>query len=289
MKKMFLAIALLGLVVGPAQADDVDSFFDVFTGLDGTSIIGPSWGYVDLGVEKSDWQTYPRTAPADVFEIQSNELYANVTPMETADPTVYNKIQASIYPKNAGSQVSLTMGAGEEVVYDVDLIGTTANAGNRWNLNQEVKLTLTDSPATFNDPNNSFDNYMVKVTIRPSTSATELTITGTANSAGAGTSTASMDIARPAGYPLMLRMVVDVAGNADFYVDDMVTPIGSLTGTAMTTVYPYVWCGKFNGEGGVIADGDMTLDNYRVEVIPEPATLSVLALGGLAALIRKRR
>jgi len=289
MKKMFLAIALLGLVVGSAQADDVDSFFDVFTGVDGTSIIGPTWGYVDLGVELSDWSTYPRTAPADVFEIQSNELYAKVTPLETADPAVYNKIMASIYPMNAGSQVSLTMGAGEEVVYEVDLIGTTANEGNRWALNQEVKLVLTDSAAMFNDPNSSFDNYMIKVTVRQSTNATELTITGTANSAGAGTSTAAMDIVRPANYPLMLRMVVDVAGNADFYVDDMVTPIGSLTGTAMGTVYPYMWCGKFNGEGGVLADGDLTLDNYKVEVIPEPATLSVLALGGLAALIRKRR
>jgi PEP-CTERM motif-containing protein len=286
MKRLIAVVALLSLTVGLAQADSVLSFTDDFTGVDGTSIIGPTWGYVDLGVELSDWASHPRTAPADRFEIQNNELYANVTPLETTDPAEYNKVMASIYPMGGGSQVSLTMGAGEEVVYEVDLVDTLANAGHRWNLNQEVKLVLTDSPNTFVDPNSSFDNYMFKLTVRPEGNANEFTCTGTANSGGAGSSTASVDVAAPAAYPQKLRMVLDAGGNADFYLDG--TPMGSVTGTAMATVYPYVWVGKFNGGATVLTEGDLTLDNYVVEVVPEPATLSVLGLVGLAALIRRR-
>lgn len=40
-----------------------------------------------------------------------------------------------------------------------------------------------------------------------------------------------------------------------------------------------------NGENGQIG----IIDDLRFEVVPEPATLSMLALGGLGALIRRRR
>jgi hypothetical protein len=267
MKQRFAVIALLGLAIGIAQAGNVTSFTDDFTGSDGTSIFGSSWGYADQGVELSDWAVHPRTAAADVYEIQSNAMYAEVTPLETADPAEYNKIMSSIYPIDGGSQASLSIGADELVTYEIDLMNIAANEGHRWSLNQEVKLVLTDSPAVFSDPNSSFDNYVLKLTVRPNTDANAFRVIGTANSGGAGTDSTAVDVVAPAGdYPYKMRMTLDADGNADFYLDDMTTSLGTVTGTAMGTVYPYVWVGKFNGGATVLTEGNVVLDNYLVEV-----------------------
>ena len=97
-----VTVAMLALAATAARADGVTSFTDSFTGVNGTSIIGSSWGYQDDGVEVDGYVVQPRTAPADVFQIQNNSLYAKITPLEATTNTVYNKAMAAIYPMIGG-------------------------------------------------------------------------------------------------------------------------------------------------------------------------------------------
>jgi hypothetical protein len=51
------------------------------------------------------------------------------------------------------------------------------------------------------------------------------------------------------------------------------------------------YAGLYHGgaAGGSATNRDAQFDNVSLDVVPEPATMSLLALGGLAGLIRRRR
>lgn len=267
-KGLFAIAALLMLAGVAAQADNV-AFTDNFTGVNGTSVIGSSWGYQDDGVELSDWAVHPRTAPADIFQIQNNSLYAKITPLEIPTTTDYDKVMASIYPMVGGSQVSLGLGAGQKAVYSVDLLNASANDGAKWGMNQQIKLVLTDGVNNFMDPNSSSANsFVFCLTVRRSSDTNALTYQGLTFTGGTQASTTTQTITRPAaGYPYKMQMSVDNTGLASFYFNDTTTPFATLQGVAMTNLHPYLWCGKFNGDGTQPADGDVTLDNYSVGVV----------------------
>ena len=72
------------------------------------------------------------------------------------------------------------------------------------------------------------------------------------------------------------------ASTFDATVDGVQTTGIPLSGTASTSV------GGFSIQGQTPYQ-DQLVDNILVTVIPEPATLSVLALGGLLCWVRRRR
>jgi hypothetical protein len=241
-------------------------FSDDFTGADNTAITTTDWGYMDLGVEVvPGGSVVPRTAPAaDIFEIRGNELYAEITPLETADSATYNKVMAAIYPESGGSPVYATIASGEKVVFEADLTDYVNNLGNMWGLNQQLKLVLSKRAGTYTDPHQAAadTNYVLIVTVHQSDNANQISVQGTYNRAGTQIATPSVNFTNSAALPLHLTMEHYSSGTTAYLVNG--TLVGMLSGTALPTVHPYIWLGKFNGGGAELTAGSVTLDNVGI-------------------------
>jgi hypothetical protein len=94
-------------------------------------------------------------------------------------------------------------------------------------------------------------------------------------------------IAATGGFHLYELVFDPTAGKASLYVDGNSTPvlsgIASLSWSSTKTSPDRLWWGTNNSHA--IGSGDYAL--VRLETLPEPASLSLLGLGGL--LLRRRR
>ncbi len=266
---MLGVVGVLALTALFAQAAVV--FTDDFTGSDGTAITSGNWGYVDLGFVGSDsWNVLSRTAAADVFEIQSNRLYTEITPLETTDPSERNKVMASIYPKSGASQLAVPVSSGDKFVCEFDFADLTHNSGNMWGLNQELKLVLRDTAANFADPGSGDGSLFFKITVRPDGHANKFEILGV-DYRGAGAETEAVVFPNTADMPLSLRVEHHSDGETVFLIDGRV--IGSFSGSALTTIYPYIWRGLFSGGASELSAGSMTIDNVVISTATSETTV----------------
>ncbi|MCX7848064.1 MAG: hypothetical protein N2595_08570 [bacterium] len=289
MKRAMIVIwSMVWVLTGAAEAGQVTSWSDTFTGPDGT-VVAPSftWWYTNLGVERSDWQTYPRPDAQDKYILTNNQLFCYVGPC-TNDPAVYNKVQAGLQPLSDGTPVWMLFTNGQ-VEAEIQINQVTANAGNQWNLNQELKLTLAAGPA-IRDPGPYTNMYFVKATVRPSTLSNMRIVPQYAlavSNWNREISTVAFVVPYPLTEPVRVKYVVKsdttwigyTNGALWFVTNDLISA------DKFQTVYPFIWHGKFNGAGGVSADGTMVVDNFSVGWIPEPGLLVVLL--GVCGVARK--
>jgi len=263
---------VLALTALFAQAAVV--FTDDFTGSDGTALTSGSWGYVDRGyIGSASWAVLSRTAPADVFEIRGNKLYTEIAPLETTDPAERNKVMASIYPKSGASQLEVPVSSGEKFICEFDLSDFTHNLGHMWNLNQEIKIVLRDVAGNFADPGNKDGSLMFKITVHPDGQESKLSILGTDSRSTENDSvnTETVSFANTPDFPLSLRIEHHSDGETVFLVDGKV--IDSLSGSALTTVYPYIWRGLFSGQGSELSAGSITIDNVVISTATSETTV----------------
>jgi hypothetical protein len=287
--KYLITVAAVIAVALTVSAGQVTEFADTFTGVNGTSVApGANWNYVNIGVELADWVTYPRPDAKDLNIISNNQLFMYVGPC-TNNPAVYNKVQAAITPTSSGTPVWLTLTNGM-VEASFDLREVNQNAGNRWNLGQEIKLALSATSLAV-DPSQT-NMYILKLTIRPTTPAGSnvfiRTAISTTNAAGApvSTDTTGTNLVYPIA-PTTIRMTLDANAVCKLFVGGAL--VNQSTGLwPIATCYPYIWHGMFNGEGGVTADGNAFIDNYDVKWTPEPGLLAFLLLA-VPAFLRFRK
>ncbi len=267
-------VGVLGLTALFAQADTV-VFSDDFTGADGAALTDGNWGYVDLGYLGPDsWAVLTRTVPeADVFEIKSNRLYTEITPLQTTNIAVRNKVMASIYPKSDDSQLAVPVSDGEKFVCELDLAAFTHNQGHMWSLHQELKLVLRNAAGNFADPGKKDGSLMFRITVRPEGDENLVTISGTdyRSTENDGVSTGAINVTDIAELPLSLRLEHHSNGDTVFLVND--TVLGSLSGPAFATVHPYIWRGIFNGAGSELSQGSMTIDNFEITTATSETTV----------------
>lgn len=287
--KYLVTVAAVIAVALTVSAGQVTEFADTFTGADGTSVApGANWDYLNIGVELADWATHPRPDAADLNIISNNQLFMYVGPC-TNNPAVYNKVMASITPLSGGTPVWLTLTNGM-VEASLSLMEANQNAGNRWNLGQEIKIALSATSEQL-DPSHT-NMYVMKLTIRPTTpsgsNCTVRSMISTTNNAGAPTlaERPSTNLVYPIA-PTTLRMTLDANAVCKMYVGGAL--IDQSTGLwPIATCYPYIWHGMFNGEGGVVADGNAMIDSFDVKWTPEPGLLAFLLLA-VPAVLRFRK
>jgi len=293
MKTLVIGLSLMAGFALRATAGEVTLWQDNFTGADGT-IVAPSanWGYTNLGVEVNSpsWAVVPRPDAADQYLISNNQLYCYVGPC-TNDPAVYNKVMAGLQPLSGGTPVFLLLTNGQ-VEAEFELTAVTANLGNQWDLNQELKLALA-AGADMSDPGSYTNMYYVKLTVRPG-NITNVRVAASYASAASGVNAelpgANFLVPYPLAEPLKVKMLVKRDATYQVYTNGAfwVATNNALAATAMETVYPFFWHGKFNGSGGVVADGNVLIDNFVVKYIPEPVLVGLLLLG-LAGWCSRRR
>lgn len=290
MKRSVCIFGAVVLTAGMAFAGQVTSWSDNFTGPNGT-IVAPSvnWGYTNLGVERADWQTYPRPDAADQYYITNNQLFCFVGPC-TNDPTVYNKVMAGLQPLSGGTPVWMLFTNGQ-VEAEIQINEVTANAGNRWGLNQELKMTLAAAPDV-RDPGAYTNMYFLKATVRPSSQSNMRVVPQYAlavSNWNREVSSVAFEVPYPLTEPVRVKYVIKSDTTWIGYTNGVLWFMTNnlISADKMERVYPFVWHGKFNGEGGVSADGTMVVDNFSVAWIPEPGM--VMAVLGALALVRCRR
>lgn len=278
------------VLAGMAFAGQVTSWSDTFTGSDGTIVApGANWGYTNLGVGRADWQTYPRPDAQDAYYITNNQLFCFVGPC-TNDPAVYNKVMAGLQPLSDGTPVWMLFTNGQ-IEAEIQINEVTANAGNRWNLNQELKLALSASPDV-RDPDAYTNMYYLKATVRPSSQSNMRVVPQYAlavSNWNREISTNAFVVPYPLTEPVRVKYVLKSDTTWIGYTNGALWFMtnGLISADKLETVYPFIWHGKFNGEGGVSADGTMVVDNFSVMWIPEPGM--VLAALGALLVMRVRR
>ncbi|GEM_PF-1607337 len=291
MKALTIGLSMVVVVALLAQAGEVTQWQDNFTGADGT-IVAPSanWSYTNLGVE-IEWQVIPRPDAADQYIISNNQLYCYVGPC-TNNPVVYNKVMTGLQPLSAGTPVFLKLINGQ-VEAELDLTATMANLGNQWGLNQEIKLALAAGPDV-SDPGSYTNMYYVKLTVQPSNTP-NVRVAASYASVIANTSAelpgANFLVQYPLTEPLKIKMLVKSDATYQVYTNGAfwVATNSAIPAAAMETLYPFFWHGKFNGSGGVVADGNVVIDNFMVKYIPEPVMVSILLLGLAGWCCRRAR
>jgi hypothetical protein len=292
MKTWAMGISMVSAMAMMATAAEEVLWADNFAGSDGT-IVAPSvaWYYTNLGVE-IEWQVIPRLDAQDQYYISNNQLYCYVGPC-TNDPNVYNKVMAAFNPLSSGSPVYLMLTNGQ-IEASFDLKEINANNGGRWGLNQELKLSLSAAPV-WADPHPSVTNmYTLKVIVRPGTGvgASNVLVQGMIMVTNKQVSLPQTIIASnyvDAAIPL--KMIV--RGDSTFVIltNNAVQAMtnGIMPDGAVNKVYPFFWHGKFTRENGVVADGNMFIDNFVVKYIPEPVAITVLLLGMAGLCCRAAR
>jgi hypothetical protein len=283
------------LVASVASAGEFVTFSDDFTGADGTTVApGTDWGYENVGVEDISWTTIPRPDAQDQYIITNNQLFMYVGPC-TNDPTVYNKVQAAIWPIVGGTRGYVVFTNGE-VTASFDLNEVIVNEGHAWALNQEVKLNLAAGPITL-DPDAKTNSLAVKCSIRPNGldgvgNVSNVQITAYLNTP---TNRVNFPGYQIDGYPITpfeVKIVLEKSGMAKVYVGGvmrhMTNALDFVDLGAVDKIYPYIWHGMFQGRDSnqtVPTDGKTIIDNFNVQWTPEPGAFALLVLA--LPLLRK--
>lgn len=195
-----------------------------------------------------------------------------------------------LWPLSDGTPVWLLLTNGQ-VEAELQINEVTANAGNMWNLNQELKLVLSAGPV-IRDPGPFTNMYFVKATVRPSTTAQLRVVpqyTLAVSNWNLEIASAAFTVQYPLTEALRLRYIIKSDGTWIGYTNSALWFVtnGLIPAESMERVYPFIWHGKFNGQGGVVADGTMVVDNFSVAWIPEPA--GVIVGCGVWCVVRMRR
>lgn len=295
MKALAIGVSVVAGMALMATAAEEVLWADNFYGTDGT-MVAPSaaWAYTNLGVEiETAWQVIPRPDAQDQYYISNNQLYCYVGPC-TNVMNVYNKVMAAFNPLSSGSPVYLMLTNGQ-IEASFDLKEINANAGGRWGLNQELKLSLCAAPV-WADPGVYTNMYTLKVTVRPGTGATasNVLVQGMIMVTNKQVNLPQTIIASnyvDAAIPL--KMIVRNDSTFIILTNNVVQAMtnGFMPAGAIDKVYPFFWHGKFTKDNDVVADGNMFIDNFVVKYIPEPVAISVLLLGmvGLCCRAARRR
>jgi hypothetical protein len=271
-----------GLALAAGAAEEL-AWTANFTGANG-AVVAPSvaWNYTNLGVEVAGSVVVPRPDAADQYYCTNDQLFCYVGPC-TNNPLVYNKVMAAFNPLSSGTPVYLTLTNGQ-VEASFDLKSIVANAGNRWGLNQELKLSLSAAPV-WADPGPYTNMYSMRITVRPSagTGASNVLVQGSIMVTNAQHKLLQSVVASNyAAAAMSLKMIVTSDATFAILTNNAVQTIatGCMPAGLMPRVYPFFWQGKFSGEPGVgvVADGNMQIDNVAVAYVPEPAALALAVL-----------
>jgi len=287
MKTLMTGLCLMAGLALSVQAGEVLLWQDNFTGVDGT-IVAPSanWGYTNLGVLLTSWSNTTRPDANDQYVIAGNQLSCFINPCTNS---TYQKLHAAFRPLSDGTPVFLVLTNGH-VEAEFDLTAVTANLGNQWGLNQELKLALAAGP-TMQDPDAYTNMYYVKLTVAPSNTPTvriAASYASVISNKNAELPSANFTVAYPLVAPLKLKMLVKSDATYEVYTNGVpwVATNSAIPAASMQALYPFFWQGKFNG-AGPFTDGKMFLDNFVVKSIPEP--LAGVALLLAVALARRTR
>ena len=294
----FITIVIVAIMATlTVNAGLVTSWSDDFTGADGTPVASTAnWDATNViwKLLATPWNDTDRTGDNnDEYIISNNQFYAYVGPCELyTNVDLRQQVQVSFVPKDSGDRIYLDLLTGM-IELKIDLAAIWGNEGNRWGANQEYKVVLPAAPIIIDS--HKITNYY-QITFRMETaSLSNLVIKAEYGGATyAAVTFASTNYVPSAFTPKSARLVVQaVAGDtvAKFYVDDELlgTVNGVLTADQMSRLYPYIWYGKFTGDGSVIADGAIFIDNYSVQwAVPEPSVF-LLVLLAIPLLKRFRR
>lgn len=215
-------------------------------------------GYVDTAAMQANW---------------------GATGLGTLDNGFGNPGQSAAHPGGTvnswgGSAFSLVPAAGDEVVLTADIYDDGTSANERATVGLRNGATPLFEMGHYNG---TTEHYHVRV----------LSMYGADNwvplSAGLKTSSG-----QPAGWnryqaifsATSLTVTIDLG--ADGSIDGTFVSAGAPSATPFVDL-------RFGGPSNLSsAGGGISVDNIRLETIPEPATLSLLALGGMSVLRRRR-
>ena len=294
MKKIITIVGVALIATLTVNAGLVTSWSDDFTGADGTPVATTAnWDATNITwkVLGGSWTDYDRVGNnEDQYIISNNQFYSYVGPCTLyTNVDMRQQVKVSYIPKEAGERIYMDLASGI-VELKIDLESVWGNDGNRWGANQEFKVVLPAAPLIIDS--HQVTNYY-QITLRMDKSSnTNLIIK--AEQGGATYSAASFASTNYNPFtftPKTAKLVVQAVGGdtvAKFYVNDQLIGMtnGVFTADQLSRIYPYIWYGKFTGDGAVIADGAIFIDNYSVQwALPEP---SVFLLALLAVPLWKR-
>lgn len=281
MKRLLSLGMMLFSLTAFAWAGHIFRLDESFDGPDG-QVVAPSatWGYTNVGVELDDWATHPRPDAEDRYIITNNALYCYVGPTDV-DALTYNKVQAVIRPITPnGSNAFFRIPAGISMQYD--LLEAVANEGHRWNLNQELKLSLTPIALNVDPVGIQTNACQIQLTVQPLGSPGIRLQTRFCHHDGGGwvwSNIVDTVMSRPTSTnSLQLRMDVRQTGQVSFYTNGTLSAESeedALPSSFFGKAYVQFWHGKFNGDGGVSADGYVVIDNLRVQPIRSASVILV--------------
>jgi len=270
MKKIITILSVALIATLTVNAGLVTSWSDDFNGANGTVVApGANWGYTNVGVE-IEWQVVPRPDAEDQHYITNNTLFCYTGPA-TNNPAVYNKVMSTIYPKTDGTPVHVKLTNGTLTV-EWDLVNMTQNDGHRWNLGQEMKVSLSPVPVMQDPGSESTNLYMVIMGIRQSSNGNYY-YNSRVKQTGGGNGDAladTGDISTPVE-PVTFKMALKSDTTFMCYTNDVLFGMTNAALPAFEDVYIQVWHGMFNGAGSEVSDGNIELDNFSVNWTPEPS------------------
>ncbi len=289
MKKFIAFVTVAVIATLTVNAGLVTSWSDDFNGADGTPVAtSAKWDATNITWQAmgGSWASYDRVGDNDdQYIISNNQFYSYVGPCTLyTNVDMRQQVRVSYIPKEAGERISMDLANGI-VTLEIDLESVWGNEGNRWNANQEFKVVLPAAPL-IGDSHTATNYCQITFGMRAASASNVIIKAEAGNASGAATSFASTDNVPTTLTPKTAKLTVQAAGTdtvIKFYVDNNL--IGStnsaFTAAQMATIHPYIWYGKFTGDGSVIADGAIFVDNYSLNwAIPEPSVflLALLAL-----------
>ena len=280
MKKIITILSVALIATLTVNAGLVTSWSDDFNGANGT-VVAPSanWALTNqvIGIMASPWPA-PTDRSAnneDVYIISNNQFYSYVGPMTLYTNLNANlKAEASFIPQEAGERIALDLSNGI-VTLEVDLKDMWGNEGSKWGVNLEVKVPLPCAPIV-TDSHRATNYYQIAFKMSP-TSSSNYSVYAQAGALNVNAKTfANINYVSLPVLPKSARLTVqNVSGDAvaKLYVDGVLIGMtnNAFTAAQMSTLYPYIWEGRFSGDDPEVSDGALFLDNFSVSWTPEPS------------------
>lgn len=199
---------------------------------------------------------------------------------------------------NTGSGVSLGTGVGDKLRFAFDIRFASANPPG------ELRFGLYNSNGTNHtaDGNNGSDNdfgYRWGLTLnsgaagltRETGGNSKITNGGDTSTTGlastAGTAAGALGNTVHGVEFIVTRTAADAVG-LELKIDGTLVRSGTHTGSAIITTFHEFAFGSGSGSTSNTAGTDFYLDNVVLDNVPEPATMGLLLLGGVGALLRRR-